>query len=355
MSRETAGTSKHDAKRLILPIPNLNLTGFWDIGTVRLHPAGTASMLVATARDDASSVGPGWYAQVVDERVSELNHWAVAEVTAVNIDEAMHHVASALAILRVVQRLRYSMVDVRLQTFGLPGQVTTAVMHYLDLTAIPVAGWRRVGAAPGWTFRDADRVAWMSDTAFRFLHEALACSEENRTPLQRRTLIAVDLLNQAWLSWQPDLALLNSAMALEALLGEPGDKTKKYRLARRVSYFVCGWPDERYMDGRPACPYLTLPLDEKGQPDRAFRQLIKNVNDGLMPDIYCSQFFDVLDLYDARNALAHGERLSLALREEGRATWYLSAWLLKPVLTWFAQHPDAELTELDTQIATLPT
>jgi hypothetical protein len=44
----------------------------------------------------------------------------------------------------------------------------------------------------------------------------------------------------------------------------------------------------------------------------------------------------------------------LTHRQEGQATWLIAAYLLHPVLTWFAQHPDAELTELDREIAALP-
>jgi hypothetical protein len=243
--------------RLVLPVPDLNFTGLWEVGDVRFHPAGTASTLVEAARDSAPVAGPAWYEAVVDKSAVEFNRCAVADVTAVDIDEATSLVMDALAVLRVVQRLRNPMVDVQQQTFGLPGQVTAARLDYLDLTAAPTTRWRHIGAAAGWTFRDADLDAWTSEPALRFLDEALAQPEGDRTLLQRRALIAVDLLNQAWLSWQPDVALLNSAMALEVLLGERDDGSKKYRLARRVSYFVCGLPNDRHADGRPACPYLT--------------------------------------------------------------------------------------------------
>ncbi len=68
-----------------------------------------------------------------------------------------------------------------------------------------------------------------------------------RTSLQRRALTAIGLLSQAWLSWQPDTAFLSAVMALEVLLGEPADKDKKFRIARRVSYFICGWLEDSYL------------------------------------------------------------------------------------------------------------
>jgi hypothetical protein len=341
--------------RLVLPVPHLNVTRVWEVGQVRLHPAGTASGLLTAARTAAPTPGPGWYAELVNEKGVEFDQSTLAEVTATNIGEALSLVTDALAVLRVVQRLQHPMVDVRAQTFGLPGQVMAATVHYLDLTATPAVGWRRLGAVPGWTLTDADHDAWIDDAVFRLLNEALTQPEESRTSLQRRALVAIDLLNQAWLSWQPDVALMNSAMALEVLLGEPHDRAKKFRIARRVSYFVCGWPNERYPDGRRLpCPYLTLPLDNNGFPGTALRQLINDVESGTAPNMYCSQFFDVLDLYDARNTMVHTGRLGISAREEGQATWYLAVWFLRPVLTWFAEHPGAELADLDTEIAARP-
>jgi hypothetical protein len=341
--------------RLVLPVPHLNVACVWDVGRVRLHPVGTASALLAAARTAAPTFGPGWYAELVDEKGVEFDQSTLAEVTATDIGEALSLVTDALAVLRVVQRLQHPMVDVRAQTFGLPSQVMAATVHYLDLTATPAVGWRRLGAVPGWTLTDADHDTWIGDAVFRFLNEALTQPEGIRTPLQRRALVAIDLFNQAWLSWQPDVALMNSAMALEVLLGEPDDQEKKYRIARRVSYFVCGWPNERCPDRRRMpCPYLTLPLDNNGRRGTALKQLLNDVESRTTPNMYCSQFYDVLDLYDARNAIVHAGRLGISSHEEGQATWYLTSWLLRPVLTWFAEHPGAELANLDAEIASLP-
>jgi hypothetical protein len=53
------------------------------------------------------------------------------------------------------------------------------------------------------------------------LGQALKQPDEQQTPLQRRALIAIGLLRQAWLSWQPEIAFLSVVMALERLLDEP--------------------------------------------------------------------------------------------------------------------------------------
>ena len=67
----------------------------------------------------------------------------------------------------------------------------------------------------------------------------------------------------------------------------------------------------------------------------------------------CSQYFTVLALYDARSTIVHEGKLGLSADQEDSATWFIAAQLPHRVLTWFARHPDADLTELDTQIAAL--
>lgn len=175
--------------------------------------------------------------------------------------------------------------------------------------------------------------------------------EPERTDLQRRVLIAANVLSAGWLSYQPDIELLNSAMALEVLLGEPGDAAKKFRLARRVSYFVCGYLTELYTAGtRPACALLALPLKPNGHPGKGLEKLLKQVREGDVAP--CTQFQDVLDIYDARNDIVHSGRLRQG--RERPLPWFVAARLWKPVLAWFAEHPDSDLSELDDEIAFLP-
>ena len=88
----------------------------------------------------------------------------------------------------------------------------------------------------------------------------------------------------------------------EVLLGEPGDRDKKFRIARRVSYFICGWLEGSYQaGGRPACPLLALPLRARGEPSPDLERLIADISAGKIRP--CTQFFDVVGLYDARNQI----------------------------------------------------
>ena len=186
--------------------------------------------------------GPAWYQELVKAKAGELDNWAVAEVAVSEASEAISLVERAIAVLRVVQHIESPMSDTRHQTFGLPGQAGSARIDYIRLDPGPAIGWQHWGALARWNFSDQSYENWMTDPAYRYVHEALSQHDADRTSLQRRSLISIDLLSQAWSSWQPDISLLNHAMAVEALLGEPRDQEKKVRIARRASYFVCGRP-----------------------------------------------------------------------------------------------------------------
>ena len=350
------GEDEHVAEsgeRLIVPVPNLGVNQVWEVGRVRFHPAGSADALVMTADAQLPAAAPPVWYELIAEKVTAFGQAAVAELVAGDLDEAMPQVASALAVLRVLQHMRRPLSDSSRQTFGLPGQVRSAHVDYFSLADELGMGGKRVGALSGFTFSDDDHQAWITDRECRYLHEALRRADAERTVLQRRALVAIDLLSDAWMSWQSDIALLTTVIALEVLLGEERDRDKKFRVARRVSYFMCGWPgDDRYPAGkRPPCALLALPLSTRGQPKRELQKLIDAVNSGQVSP--CTEFFNVLDLFDARNRIVHGGRLGLTEKEKNTATWFISRWLLPQVLRWFADHPNAELAELDAEIAAL--
>jgi Apea-like HEPN len=347
-----SGESASNPSRLLLPVPGLEVSRTWDVGRVRVHPAGSAAELVEQARRGTRPDLPAWFQDRSDQAVAELSRSAVAEVEVEGgIDEAIVLAESALTVMRAVQHIENPTSASRIQTFGLPGQAASTLISYFSLSD-EAPGWKQAGVLGGWSFDDKSHAAWTGDPAYRFLDHALKQPDGQRTPLQRRALIAIELLSQAWLSWQPDTAFLSAVMALEVLLGEPGDRDKKFRIARRVSYFICGWLEGSYLAGdRLACPLLALPLRARGEPGSVLEQLIADINAGNIRP--CTQFFDVVGLYDARNQIVHGGSLGLTEAQESQATWFIAAWLLRPVLTWFAEHPDAELPELDEEITAL--
>jgi hypothetical protein len=341
--------------RLLLPIVGLKLSGSWIVGSVTFHPASRAREMTSASGSAEPIALPAWVREETAATASEFDKWAVAEVTVPAIDEAISLVRRSVAVLRVVQHMENPRADIRRQAFGLPGQVGSARIDYISLSSGPATGWQRWGALAGWTFGDQSYQKWVTEPAYRFLDGALSCPDEERTDLQRRALIAVDVLNQAWSSWEPDVSLLNHAIALEVLLGEPRDREKKVRIARRVCYFDCRWPDCYSTGENPPCPYMTLHIRGRGQPGPELDRIIRGGRQQAYDDdIYCSEFFDLIELYDARNAILHDGKLNLTVDVEGAATWFIASRLLLPVLTWFAQHPDSDLSELDNEIARLP-
>jgi hypothetical protein len=97
---------------------------------------------------------------------------------------------------------------------------------------------------------------------------------------------------------------------------------------------------------------MSLPLRPNGGPSPELAELLNEMRAGNIRP--CSQYFDALALYDARSTIVHEGKLGLSADQENSATWFTAARLLHRVLTWFAVHPDDDLTELDRQIAALP-
>jgi hypothetical protein len=362
VQQANAASGGNVGKRLLLPVPGLDVVNTWQVGPVLLHPADDALELICATQQEHQGPDHPAFQKWLWDRISALSGSAVAEVSVTDANDAeagadaRELVASALAIMRAVQHMRNFMNEMDRQTFGLPGDVPSAVTDYVVIGDELTAGATRSGALAGWTFSDAEHQAWTTDPAFRFLNCALSCPEPDRTILQGRALLAINLLSQGWLSYKPDVELLNSAMALEVLLGEPDDKDKKFRIARRVSYFSCGWPRQLYPGtGRPACRLMSLPLGDRsrdrGVPGPELQRALADMKAGRA--VRCSRFFQVCRIYEARNEIVHRGRLPVGGNRP--STWFIAALLLSPVLTWFASHPDSDLSELDADIAALPT
>jgi hypothetical protein len=364
------------SERILLPVVGLNITRPWDVGQVRFHAAGTAPGLIEAARagsQDPAVLEPEYVSRLI-EASARLSNCVVAEVSvsrAGGVAVAETLVGSALAALNLVQHMENKpLVDggavaallaqlmgnmpivesgthsapnlvqvvqnmpwlVAFQQFGLPGCASTVSYDFVNLSGgkakpagVPEPGSRGVGAIMGvTTFGDDLYQAWMSDPVYRFIHEALELDEAKRTRLQTRALLAIELLSQAWWSDQPDVGLLNTAMALEILLGESTDGEKKTRVARRAAYLSCGSPNTGYGCAGSqggACPFLTLLLGSKGRPGQDLKKLIDDAKAGAVPG--CSRFLGVLDIYEARNLIVHQGRYKPTIFERRPDTSFI--------------------------------
>lgn len=54
-------------------------------------------------------------------------------------------------------------------------------------------------------------------------------------------------------------------------------------------------------------------------------------------------------IYESRNTIVHEGRLIPTIFDPRPNTHFIEQALLKPTLTWFSEHLEAELTELDTR------
>jgi hypothetical protein len=189
--------------RVLLPVPGLDVASTWHVGPVIFHPAGAARELIdAIPQEDWPPDHPV-FREWLEGRVSALSASAVAELSVTGADNAeataaaVDLVESALAIMRAVQHMRNPMNAMDHQTFGLPGDVRSAILDYIVSGKTTTIGASRSGALAGWTFSDADRRAWQTDPAFRFLDQALNSPESDRTILQGRALLTIACLAKA--------------------------------------------------------------------------------------------------------------------------------------------------------------
>ena len=302
MTAQQSETAPRAANRVLLPVPGLDVPGIWQVGPVTFHPAADARILAEAIVHEHGRPDIPVLRTMLDDRISALCESAVAEVSVAgaNDGEAMATAAeltgTAVAIMRAVQHIRHRMNGMEHQTFGLPGEVPSAVTTYIVKGEMLTVGASRSRALAGFTFSDEDHQAWIADPVFRFLDQALSRAEPDRTMLQGRALLAISLLSQIWVSYKPDVGLLNAAMALEVLLGEEDDKEKKTRIARRASYFTCGWPGQVYPGtGRAACPLLSLPLrseqHRRGAPGPELQGILDEMREGRR--IPCTRFVQV--------------------------------------------------------------
>jgi len=336
-----------DSHHYLLPVRKLELTREWRVGRVRFLPAGAARPLIAQRRAGRAEPTPGWFDERVDELAERFDESTVAEVVCPKPDDAYEHVADALGVLRLLQHQQAPMVDTDWQTFGLPGQVSQWHVDFIDLETGPGAGFFRGGAQPGWTFSDSDHAALQADAGLEFLSAALR--KDDRTRLEQRAILAARLLNTSILEHDPDQKLLAAIMALEVLLGDDAEGPQKFRLARRHAFLTCGAiMDSMCGRGRPSCPYLALDPTQKAQRAEIEALLERARSDGR---VRCSEYLDVIDLYNARNRAVHDGTVGADLKAVRNALYSVYRWLVAGALRWYATCSDDDLHTLDEDIA----
>ncbi len=257
--------------RFLLPIPSLTVEDCWRIGNVSLLPAGSVAGLIATQRKSEGRPSHPIDSIIDREHGARLNETTVAQVEATTPRVAYEMVSDALAIVRLFQHSRFLSVNTDWQTFGLPGQVRSWAVEYIDLDAGPGGGSFFDGAAAGWEFSVADRLAFDSDPGLRYLCQALSKSEESRTAFEHGAMIAARLFSASSLTYDADHKVLATVAALEVLLGEGGAAAQTYAVARRGAFLYCAVgtsPPSMCGRDRNSCPYLALSPSRKRDRNR---------------------------------------------------------------------------------------
>ncbi|MCP3913485.1 MAG: hypothetical protein GY713_21365 [Actinomycetia bacterium] len=334
--------SRRQPSKILIPVPSLTVPEAWRVGRVIFHPSKSARGLITDAPPFDSQ--GGWLTQAVFEVLDSSATGSIAEVPeASDIHEALEALRSSLSVLRLFQASRRSWTET---TFGVGADVGTAVIRYVSIWERSAPGATVEGHFTGYTFEREALDDWGQSDAFQFLSEALVDqSDEGRKRAVRGTL----LFDRAALEHRPDLRMLGFASALEAWFHGEERGPKKYRLARHVAWFGCGTHNGDLCGrARPICPYLHLrPTDQK-------RLLTLRGLGNTYTSWRCSEWHRVMDWYDARSAVAHGELNEVSKKEGDQPEFWISHYLAEPILLWLRDHPSDPTGELQRLLNSQP-
>ena len=327
--------SEEKPDRLLIPIEGLSFAEYWSVGRVIFHPGECIEALMLDAPPPSVN-GEAFSQKLMDETVAAAKAGCVAEValTAGGIDDALDAVRSALDVLRLWQRSR---VMVRPTAFGLPDETRWARITYLVVGSRNAVGWTFKGEPIGWTFAHEELDSFSTSEAFQFLSAALA--DDSPSEGVCRAILGAQLLARACTEHRPDLKMLGVVTALEAWLLRRDRHSQTYRLARAGAWFGCGLQDQNLCGRhRPICPYLHLSPD-KGK-DRKRLCVLRDLGN-TYPQWRCSEWHQVVDWYDTHSDTAHGgDPTDVAKEDASEAEFWVTHYLMRPILEWLLTHPD---------------
>jgi hypothetical protein len=322
-----------------VPIAGLTVRAEWLVGPVRVRPADD---VLATVRDTAPAVAIDRF----ESSVSDLRAGAFAQVTAADIEEAVAIVRQAVDVLRVFQHVQHYITT--LAQFGVAGDVPQSLMSYVVWDGTNTTyGFMSRGEILGWTFDDPNE--WSRAPIFQWVASAIGADKP--TEAQRRALVGVQMLAQAFVEQRPALKMVQTVTALEAWLLPRRQSSQTYRLARAVSYFGCG-RHNGVMCGRQrdTCPYVGL------QPDKGadLKQLRRLRTHGAAPPWFCAEWHRVVDWYDLRSDVVHGAGPVISMHEASSSLYWVAKWLAEPILEFLMSHPHEPIPALERELDALP-
>jgi hypothetical protein len=213
------------------------------------------------------------------------------------------------------------------------------------------SGWERHGVLGEWGFTHAHLRQYRADDRFAYLDTALRADPPG--DWHGRMLTALRTMNIATVRERPAIRIMLYATALEALVGDPfraGGATggRGHLLARRAAYFACGSendpPGLHRPARRPACEFLTRTRDPRG--DARLYHPTRRV-------WACSDYGDMRNLYDDRNAALHGAAAGFDQRRAASHEFHLDR-VVREALRWVIDRQPTSIVDLDDEIASLP-
>jgi hypothetical protein len=198
------------------------------------------------------------------------------------------------------------------------------------------------GHFAGWTFNSAAFDEWSTSPDFQYLS---ACLGDAGDEGSRRAVAGLLVFDRAALQHRPDLKMIGLTSALEAWLLQRGAGSQTKRLARLTSWFGCGaYNGELCGRSRPICPYLHLSPDR--QQDRKRLDTLRKLGNEHTA-WRCSEWHRVMDWYQARSDAAHGQFNVVDTKHAEEAEYWISHYLLEPILLWLRDHPDDPVGDLE--------
>jgi hypothetical protein len=321
----------------LIPIDGLTMPADWKVGPVLVRPAADAWR---DARQGRASGNSAW----LDKRAAE--HTTFAVVDANDRDEAIDLAAQAVDVLRVFQHVRYFTSP--LTQFGIAGDVGEGSLPYFTIDGGRAGhGELRRGNPLGWGFSDPDE--WKSAPTFQWVAGAIGASSP--TESQERALVGIQMLSQALVEQRGTLKMVELVGALEAWLLSRKRAFQTFILARAIAFFGCGrHSNDLCGRSRDTCPYLEL-NPEAPTELKKLKLLRKR---GGAPPLRCSEWHRVVDWFDERSDVVHGEGPTISYRDASSALFWVCRYLAEPILQWLADHPTDPVAALEAEIAALP-
>ena len=339
--RSSKGTraSVEVARPFVFPVENLKLSTAWQVGPVRLDPPGDLLRMLKRSPARRSRLpGRRW---LVDHTIAEAERIKTSATVTVLSDEqeeAANAAIQVMRLLRLFQRGRYPMIELLGQTFGLPGELYEVYRTAVVMGRSPSVHRRRLGNLGEWEFTTEDRDAFHVDPRFQYLLGAITTTPDQRGEAQQRGLLSLELIDVAWISPDPRIQTLNLAIAMEVLLSAHDT----LGIARRAAYLT--YPATCGRGGTPACRYL-YPFKGRAQITAFIKSSRAKGSHSL-----CSAFLDISEtLFGVRNMVVHEGLMPPPGARETVRYWDVERVYLAAV-EWFAAHPTAALSDLDSEI-----